>query len=262
MTHMRLALTTFSWLIWRDVRVIGKDFWNTFIDAVLLPLNMALVSGYILPHLGLPADYGSFMLVSSAVGMCFNSVGIDAGQLAADLEGQKSISYELSLPITYWLICIKTAFVYAIKAAIASILILPLGALLFYKQFDITNISFFKVLLMYSIINIFFSFFALSIALWVKDSVSVGRFWIRWGWQLFLLAGFQFSWATLYRISPHLAIINLLNPLVYPFEGLRAAFLGQEGFIDFWACLLALIIFTVLFVMLTLRLFKKRLDCI
>ncbi len=263
MKTMRLAYSVFFWLIWRDLRVITKDFWQNLLDVLLLPIGMIFVSGYIMPSLGLPADFGAFMLSASAIGMCFNATGTDAGDLVTDLTGPKSIAYELSLPSLSWLICVKTALVYAIKAAIFNVFIFPLGVLLLGNHGSaLGNISLIKTVLIYVSMNIMFGFFSLCIALWVKDVLGFGRFWIRWGWQLFTLAGFQFSWATMYTALPWFAGISLANPLVYTFEGMRAATLGQEGFINIWVCLAMIWVFTLIFALSSLRLFKKRLDCV
>ena len=56
--------------------------------------------------------------------------------------------------------------------------------------------------------------------------------------------------------------IALLNPLLYPMEGIRAAFFGQGGFISFWFCISMLSFFTILFGFIGIKRLKKRLDFI
>ncbi len=255
------ALKVVLWLTWRDVRSLFNSFWSNLIDAIILPVGILFISEYVMPFVGVPAGFGSFVLASSAIGMCFNCTGTDAGDLVADLESSKSITYELSLPTTYQLVCIKTGLVYAIKSIILNIFIFPVG-FLFLPSFRFAQFSLLKFVITYVSANIMFGFFALCVALWVKDSLGYGRFWIRWGWLLFTIGGFQFSWIIMYQAVPKVAVLNLFNPLVYAFEGMRAATLGQPGFIHFGICMAALWISIGVFVLGSLYLFKKRLDCI
>lgn len=262
MTNFQLPFSTFLWLIWRDVRVLGKNFMNSVIDATLLPAGILFVSGYIMPALGVPIDYGSFMLAGVAAVMCLNSTGTDAGNLVSDLEGQKSVSYELSLPLPSWLVCVKMALVYTIKAILLNIAIFPIGVLLLWNKIDLSAVSLSKFLLIYVVANLMYGFFSLFISLVMKNQESYGRFWIRWGFLLFTTGAFQFSWKLMAVSVPFFAWLSLLNPLVYPFEGMRAALLGQPGFLNYWICLAMIISFTLLFAILALWRFKKRLDCI
>lgn len=252
-----------AWLLWRDIRVIKKDFINNVLDAALLPISIVYISGYILPLLGLPQDYGSFTLIGLVVGMCFNATGTDSGNLVTDLEGPRTISYELSLPLPYWLVCIKIALSYAIKSAVANIWIFPIGYfLLGATHFDLSQLVISKALLMYIVMNLFFGFFSLLLGAWIKTMDGYGRFWIRWGWQIYTIGGAQFSWQTLYQANALLATINLLNPLVYSFEGSRASILGQQGYINFWICIVATCMATLVCAFMAIRIFKQRLDCI
>lgn len=259
---MNLEYRPFFWLIWRDIRSLVKDFKANLVDVILWPLGVIFVSGYIMPYLGVPSNFGAFILSGTLIAMCFNATGNHAGDLVTDLTGPKAIFYELALPTYSWLICLRMGIVYAIKAALINVFIFPIGMVLLWDNFDITRIAVGKALLIYCLMNILFGFFSLCVALQVKDIEGYGRFWIRWGWQLFTLAGFQFPWAIMYKALPLFAYISLANPLVYCFEGMRAATLGQEGFINFWVCFGMTSFFAALFAYGSLYLFRKRLDCV
>lgn len=258
----KLVLNTFKWLLWRDIRVLSKDYLNNLFDVVTIPVGITVVSAYIMPYMGLPSNFGSFSLVGSVVGMCYNTPSTYAGDLVSDLEGQKNISYELTLPLPYWLVYIKIGFAYAIKAILINIFTFPIAALFIPGQIDLSQVSILKFLLIFPTINIFFAFYALAVAVFVKNIVNYGRFWIRWGWLLFLVGGWQFSWITMYKAWPQLAILSLFNPLVYTFEGPRAAILGQEGSLNFWASFFVLCLFSLVFIFFGIRSFKKKLDCV
>lgn len=259
---LRIICNTFFWLLWRNIRALRKEFLNQWIDLAILSSSITLIYAYVLPAVGLAANYGMFMMLGQVTSSCIWVIQYESSKIVTDLEGPKTISYELTLPLPYWLVYIKTGLEFAIKTALLNILSVPLGILLLWPKFSWAQLSIGKFLLVYPLINIFFGFFCLLIAVYTKGIVSFSRFWMRWGAQLFFFSGYLFSWFTLYGISKILAYLNLLNPLIYPFEIFRIPFMGQTDFINFWICLLAIIIFTFLFALLGISIFKRRLDCV
>lgn len=255
-------LITLWWLMWRDIRVLQKDMFNHMLDALLLPLSFILINGYVMPELNVPEWYGSFTAIGCLITMCMNTPATDTWPLAADLDGEKRISYELTLPLPYWLVYIKFALVYAIKSIIINIPILPVSIVLLWNQFDLTYFSILKFCLSYVMTNLFFSFFSLYTTVALTDVEKFARFWQRWGWQLLTIGGLTTSWHMMYQASPIAAMLNLLNPCVYTFESVRAAIFGQQGYLNFWLCIGILIMLCVFFAYRGIYVFKKRLDCI
>ena len=84
--------------------------------------------------------------------------------------------------------------------------------------------------------------------------------WTRFIFPLWFLGGFQFSWQIVYGISKPLSYVMLANPVTYVMEGLRAATLGQAGYIHFWICVGMLCAFSIATGTLAYRGLKKRLD--
>ena len=78
----------------------------------------------------------------------------------------------------------------------------------------------------------------------------------------YYLAGCLFSWMVMYKAVPLVALINLMNPIVYTIEAMRGAFFGQADYLPFWICISMIWLFTLIFMFLGLSFFKKRLDCI
>lgn len=254
---------TTGWLLWRDLSVLRKNILNSFIDSLIMPLTMIIIGGYILPSLGLPLTYGGIMVVGSVVAMCYASTNFGgAGPLVADLQSDRAITYDITLPIPSWLVFAKTAIGFALYSIIMNSLTLFVGKLVLMDRFDISNLSVPKFILIYISSNLLFGFYCLTIAFFVKNSFEFGRFWVRIGNVLYFFSGLQFSWLALYKTLPIIACINLLNPLVYAVEGTRAAVLGQEGNLNYWLCLAAVWAWTVLFSIIGYKLFKKRLDCV
>lgn len=263
MSRFFRSLKVFSWLLWRDVRVLYKNFTSNLIDALSIPTTTILISGYILPYLGIAANYGSFMAVSTTVMMCFSATGWrGANILIMDLDSDKAITYELTLPLPYWLVFVKAALAWAIEAMFINILTIPVGKLLLGSKFDISHFSFIKFIVIYVSSTLLFAFYYLWASSWIVGSRGFGRFNLRYSWQLLLLSCNQFPWQTLYAASPVLAYFGLLSPFVYAFEGVRASVLGQAGSLNYWLCLMMLWTFTIIFGLRAIVLFKKRLDCI
>jgi len=259
---LRISLNSFFWLIYRGIRSLKKTIVTQWIDFAILTGSITLIYGYIMPSLGLKGDYGIFMMLGQVAACCVWIIQGESTKIVTDLDGPKVISYELTLPLPYWAVYIKVACEYAIKAALVNIINIPLGLFLLWNKVDWSQISIFKFLLIYPLINIFFAFFCLFIAVYVKGIVKFSSFWMRWGAQLFFFSGYFFSWYTLYGISKLAAHINLINPLIYPFEAIHIPFMGQSGFINFWLCVPAIILFTLLFALIGIRIFKRRLDCV
>ncbi len=261
MTLSYSTLKVFSWLLWRNLRVLKNDFVNNAVDAMIVPATFIIIGGYILPYLGMPAQYGAFMIVSSMIINCsFATTWRGSSHLVTDIDGDRSVSYELTLPIPSWLIFVKYAVAYALDSMFLNILTLPLGKFLLWDKFSLAEFSIFKFILIYATANLLFGFYAVWIASWVQGMRGFTRYWLRYGAQLMFFSGFQFPWSILYKASPLFANINLLNPFVYAFEGARAAVLGQEGSLNYWMCLGMMWLYIVFFGYLTKRNFKKKLD--
>lgn len=256
------SLRVFGWLLYRDIRTIQHDLWNNLIDALIVPSTIIVINGYVLPYLGLPISYGSFMVASSVIMMLYMATNWQGGnQLAMDLDGEKSISYELTLPLPSWMVFCKIAIANACKAAVKNALTLPMGILLLWNRFDVAQLSVSKVLLFYLLSSLFLGFFALVPVCFVKGMPGFVRYQWRIGSQLVFYSGFQFPLTTLYAAVPILAYVSYFNPLLYCFEGMHAAVLGQEGYLNFWLCVAVLLFCMLFFGFLITKRLKIKLDC-
>ncbi len=66
----------------------------------------------------------------------------------------------------------------------------------------------------------------------------------------------------MHQISPIMSYINCFNPVMYMFEGIRAATLDPSLSISFWLSCYILIIFTIPMGFIGIHLLKRRLDAI
>jgi hypothetical protein len=258
----KTSLCVFGWLLWSDVRLIWKDFFQNLFDAMAWPITIILINGYVMPSLGLPSDYGAFTAVSMVVIMGAYNAWAGSMIIAADLSGQKTITYDLTLPLPYWMVWLKNGLYLSIRTAAFNGIPIIIGKILLGNTFDLSNFSLCKFLIIHIIACLFFGMFALWSTVITKTAEGHSRLELRLIGPMFFLNGWAASWATLYAVSPAMGIAVRFLPWIYAYEGCRAAVLGQNGYLNFWLCVGMLILFTTLTICWSVWLFKKRMDCI
>jgi ABC-2 type transport system permease protein len=256
------ALSTVYYLILRDFRVFKEDVFGKLIDTSMLLFTTVLVFSYFLPSYGLNADYGPFILIGVIAGFGFFEVIGKVSMMIADLEGDRTILYTLTLPIPSWLVFLYQGVSWALLSGLVSLFLFPLGKLVLFSQFDLTKISPVKFPLIFIISNLFFGFFALWLTSAIKKMSGIAHLFVRVINPMYMFGAYMYSWYSVYAFSPMIGYIHLLNPLVYVMEGMRAATLGQEGFLPFWFSFAALLFFTAAFAWDAVRRLKLRLDCV
>ena len=109
---------------------------------------------------------------------------------------------------------------------------------------------------------LFSGFFSLYLIGITKSIMQIEDIWNRIIHPLFCLGGFNFTFKVMFTASPFMAYINLLNPLMYMFEGMRGATLDPSMSIPFWICVTVLLLFSLPMGYIGIYLLKKRLDAI
>ncbi len=250
-------------LVTIDLIIFKQMFIDKFIDLSIWVVLTTLVTAYIMPFFGLAADFGVFQLggIIAAAGL-FEMGNSNVVDLVSDFEGDRVISFDLTLPIPSWLaLASKTAY-YFIVYTILALLMLPIGKLCLWNQFDLSSVNYPKLILAIFAINLFYASFALWIASRVPNMAKMGQVWMRFIFPMWFLGGFQFSWMASYKTIPSFALANLINPMIYITEAVRVALLGQEGFINFWLCMLAILACAALSFYFGITSLRKRLDFI
>ncbi len=255
-------MATVGYLIRRDLRVFREEFWGKFIDTALLLFTTVVIFGYFLPAYGLKADYGPFLLIGVIAGFGFFDVIGKVSLMIADIEGDRTILYTLTLPIPSSLVFVYIAVSWALLSAVMSLLMFPVGKLLLFKQFDLMKIDLLQLVPIFILSNLFFGFFALWLSGVLKKMSNLTHLFVRVINPMYSFGGWWYSWDAIYRISPAIGYAHFINPLLYVMEGMRAATLGQEGYLPFWFSFFALLLFTVVLGWDAIRRLKKRLDCV
>ena len=122
--------------------------------------------------------------------------------------------------------------------------------------------SVWRVLLVLVTANLFFGFFALWLSSVVKGMTSLNSLWLRYIAPMWVFGGYVYSWQQAYDMSHVVGYISLLNPMLYVMEGIRAAALGNAGYLPFWVCIVLLWGFTLACGTYAIKKMKVKLDCI
>ncbi len=249
-------------LIWRDMAVFKPHFYNRLINSFIWVTMTTLVFQYI--GFGDTSDsIGLFMVCASAATAGFFEVMDNVCATISDLQGERSITYALTLPVPQSVVFVRIALSNALQGMAIALFILPLSKLLLWNHFPLEQVSIPKILLIFALAQLFYGFFSLWLICMIKNVDAIGNVWNRVIFPLWLLGCYQFSWAMLVAKNPAVAYLSLaLNPLVFATEGLRAAVMGQEGYLPFWWCCAALVFFTTLVGAVGTIKMKQKLDCL
>lgn len=255
-------LPVFVHLLHADLLEFKPSYKDRLIDFFIYVSISVVVAGYMLTKLGIRKDFGLFTAATSVAVAGIFEIFPRAMVLVADITGSRIISYDITLPIPSWLAVMRIGFSDAIRSFALSIFTLPFGLPFVWNQFNPSTFSpiWFGIFLVTN--ALFFSFFSMLLASSVKNINYLESMWMRIIFPLMTLGTFQFTWETLFEISPAWGYLALLNPFVYPMEGVRATVLGQAGSLPIWLCLSATLGFTLIFGFLGVRRIIKRLDCV
>jgi len=143
-----------------------------------------------------------------------------------------------------------------------SVLLFPFGKLLLLKRFDLAAISYIRLIPIYISANLFYGFFAIWLCGILRGISNISTVFMRFINPLWMFGAYFYSWYSVYNFSHAIAYISLINPIVYIMEGMRAAALGQEGYLPYWICMLVIWGFILATATHGIFRLKKRLDCI
>jgi len=257
-------LKSYSKLFWQllktDLLIYKQNIFGQIIDEIIWITFTTIIASYVYPQFGMSKNFGTFFLVGTIVSSgVFNIFGAST-KFLGNIEGSNPLSYFLTLPIPSWLHFIKLAIGQGCIATAKTIIILPLGKIILWNRITFANLSIYKFILIYFAINFSMGMLIVFMTSLVKNLKSIHSIWSRFLFPLWFLGGAMFTWKAIHNVSPKLAIILLLNPLLHLMEGVRAAVLGQEGYINFWICFLVAWFFAVFLGWVGICRFKKRLD--
>lgn len=220
------------------------------------------VMGYLMQSFGLAKNFGPFQLagILAVVGL-FELYG-NAAILVADIEGDRTLAYYLTLPSSMFTILLSYVLHFLIVSMSMSLALLPLGKLMLWNQFSITNIAWIKWFMFTLLINSVWVILAFVLASYIPNIDKLGLIWCRVIFPLWFLGGFQFSWTATHSVSPILSYIMLLNPVIYATEGVRATLIGQEECLPYWLCFIIITGICFITGWWAIKALKRRLDLV
>ncbi len=248
-------------LIRREMFLFFKQFTSRLIDISVILCTWVIVFGYLMVNSGLKSTYGAFILVGAIASFGLFETIWRATCLAQDVTDKKITNF-LILPISSTFVFISIAVSWALSTGLLSLCLFPLGKLLLLNKFDLSNICFYKFILIFTVGNLFYGFFALWVASLVTNLRNTAWLWARVINPLYMFCGFFYTWKSAYELANWVGFLHLLNPLLYILEGTKAAVLGQKGYLSFWVCFTVLWAFTFFFAFDAIKRFKKRIDCV
>ncbi len=261
-SEVKYMVPTFLSLFSRDMTSFFRGIWSRVIDTSILLFTNVVVFAYFMPQLNTQENFGPFLLVGAIVSFGFFDVVGKVGEFIGDIDGDSSITYLLSMPMPSGGIFAYHGVLWSLCSMIIGTLMFPLGKILLLSQFDLSLICYWKLIIVFVVANLFFGFFALWLAAMLKDLKNVSVLWLRVLVPMFMFGCYFYPFFSLYKVSHIVAGISLFNPMVYAMEGMRAATLGQQGFLNYWFCLAALVAFTSACGIHGIKRLKKRLDCL
>jgi ABC-type polysaccharide/polyol phosphate export permease len=246
---MNVSIFRHSDILWKLTKthfyIAHKQLFDKTINLYIWAFCTLIVMGYVMQQFGLTQSYGCFQLatVIGTVGL-FEIYG-NSFRYMIDLEGDRHISYLLTLPLSPAIVLWSFICSYTLIGIILTILMIPFGKLLLWNSFSLTSISWVKFGIIVVISNIFYGIFTMAVTALVGQMSKMENVWTRFIFPLWFMGGFQFSWMSIYNISQPLAYLFLINPVLFVMEGTRAALLGQEGCLPWELCCVVLCGFIV-----------------
>lgn len=254
---------TISKLFARDFYVFRKRITGYGLNYLFIyPILSIITFGYIQPGIYFgPAQ--SNMSIVLLIGMfTVNMLALSFTLLSPfiyDLEDTRFIDYQLLLLPPRALLGQMLLFPVILTSSI-SLVFFPLARLLLPSYFISLNTSWFALLAMIICSSLFcVSYIMLALCIMPK-STYIRPFWIRCNWPLMVMGGFWIPWHMLKTYSPFLSAFSLLDPFTYVTDGIRSALIGTNLFIPYYVCIIALIIFSSIFIAMAAYFFKKKLD--
>ncbi len=264
--------TALGALILRDLTVLRKSIGEFALRTVIQPFLLVFVFLYVFPHIGQGVGGGhgraaesgfATVLVPGVVGISIMFQGIQAValQLATEFGYTREIEDRVQAPCPVWLVAAAKVLSGAVQGVLAAAIVFPIAAVVHAGGVSAhLHVNWLVVLTLIPIACISMT----SLGLLLGTTFEPRNIGLMFGFVILpitFLGGTYYQWT---RLSPvriggfeWLKVLVLVNPLIYINEGLRAG-LTQASHMPLWAIYPVLIGFGILFWMLGLRNFKRR----
>jgi ABC-2 type transport system permease protein len=258
-----LAMSAMVATFHRDLVVTGREFVPFLLQALMQPLFFLFIFGKVLPGIGLAAPHFAALMLPGIValtGMIAAMQGVTL-PLVLDLGFAREIDDRLLAPMPVWFVSLEKVLFGAVRGAIASSVIFPLGWVILGSGFAVRTDRLPVLFAMVVLTALVGSTIGLLIGTIIKpDQISL-MFTLIFTPLLFTGCTY-YPWGALSNIR-WFQVFVLLNPLTYAAEGLRYSMvppIDGQNFPTlplFWILPALLTSVVVVFAMGT-RTFRKR----
>lgn len=245
-----------------ETRLLLKNFKQDLFDHCILVFGEILNNAYLLPVLGISRDFGNFVAIGIALNVAIFQITPIAIELMNDFEGKQVFKYLAVSPSPVWAVFARTLVARTVRGMLLCAFTVPLGVLLIYHRIDFGLISIPKTLIAWVFtcaLCSLFAIFASTIPASIKHADAV---WNRMVFPLWITGATWFPFRALKVVFGKYAYFFLINPVIYMNEAIRAAGLGQEGYLDFWSCIGGIAVVFALMTLVTKKRLKKQLDLV
>lgn len=254
--------TILAQLMRKDLLQFLRIYPGKFFDTCFLFFTNAIVFAYFLPQSGLADTYGPFIVIGAIASFGLFEIIGQIAELIVDLEGDRTINFTLSMPIPPWLVFLQLVFKWALTTLLLCTPLFFVGKLLLWNRFSFSQINYVQLILIYPTLCLFFGFFSLWLTSIIQRVLNLSSLFLRFINPLFMFGCYFYSWESVFSLSPIIGYVSLINPMIYVMEGVRAATLGQEGYLPFWLSFFVLWGFNLALGGFAIVRLKKRLDCV
>jgi ABC-2 type transport system permease protein len=224
-----LAAKAFLAILRRDAVVTGREFVPFLLQALMQPMFFLFIFGKVLPGIGLAAgDFATLMLpgIVALTGMIAAMQGVTL-PLVLDLGFAREIDDRLLAPLPVWCVVLEKVLFGALRGAIASSVIFPLGRWILGDGFVVRADRIPALIGMVLLTALVGSVIGLLMGTIIKPEQISLMFTLIFTPLLFTGCTY-YPWGALAKIR-WFQVVTLLNPLTYASEGLRYAMVPPIG---------------------------------
>ena len=228
-----LAVNAFWAILLRDITVTGREFVPFLLQALMQPLFFLFIFGKVLPRIGLASnDFAALMLpgIVALTGMIAAMQGVTL-PLVLDLGFAREIDDRLLSPLPVWWVALEKVIFGAMRGAVASSVIFPLGRLILGSGFAVRTDRLLILIGMVFLTAFVGSTIGLLMGTIIKPEQISLMFTLIFTPLLFTGCTY-YPWGALGRIA-WFQIFTLFNPLTYAAEGLRYSMVPPVNGHDF-----------------------------
>ena len=218
-----LAINAFFAVLRRDMLVTAREFVPFLLQALMQPLFFLFIFGKVLPGIGLASgNFAALMLpgIVALTGMIAAMQGVTL-PLVLDLGYAREIDDRLLSPLPVWWVALEKVLFGAIRGAIASSVIFPMGWWILGSGFAVRGDRIPTLIGMVILTGFVGSVIGLLMGTIIRPEHISLMFTLIFTPLLFTGCTY-YPWGALRNIR-WFQVLTLLNPLTYAAEGLRYA---------------------------------------